>query len=93
MASGRTIGRDCDVWGLSDRLSRLQASVLGMVPGKPFSMDNYRSLQVDAVCSGDNGLAHFGIEPTALESVVPRYLGTDNRAGEYAKFRQDAARR
>jgi len=61
---------------LGDSLSRLQASLLEHVPGKPFSKDNFRSLQTDSVCpkaSHDLQL-HFGINPSSMESIVPRYL-------------------
>ena len=63
------------VIGLGDSLSRLQARILGKVPGKPFTMDNYRSLQVPSVCSED-GLAELGIEATDMDAVVPRMLGS-----------------
>ena len=33
-------GSRCRIIGLGDGLSRLQARVLGLVPGKPFTMDN-----------------------------------------------------
>lgn len=61
------------VIGLGDVPSRLQARVLGLVPGKPFTLDNYRSLQVDSVCA-TNGLAELGITPTDMDLVVPRFL-------------------
>jgi uncharacterized protein YbjT (DUF2867 family) len=35
------LGLRCRIVGLGDALSRLQAWTLGMLPGKPFSMDNY----------------------------------------------------
>ena len=60
--------------GLGPVLSQLQARILEWVPGKPFSMDNYRSLELDSVC-GCNGLEALNISPTSLESVVPGYLG------------------
>ena len=41
---------------LNARLSLWQAQVLEHVPGKPLSLDNYRSLQIDSVCGGENGL-------------------------------------
>lgn len=67
--------RPIRVVGLSDRLSKLQATVLEYFPGKPFSLDNYRSLTVDAVCNGENALRTvFGIDPTPLERVAPGYL-------------------
>lgn len=53
----------------------LQAALMEWLPGKPFSLDNYRSLQLDSVCrDGDDGLAFFGIMPTPLEAVAPGYL-------------------
>ncbi|MGI8740884.1 MAG: complex I NDUFA9 subunit family protein [Gammaproteobacteria bacterium] len=55
--------------GLPARLSRAQANLLEYVPGKPFSLDNYRSLTRDSVCVGAERC------PTSLESVVPGYLG------------------
>jgi NADH dehydrogenase len=67
-------GRRCRVIGLNRRLSWLQAALLEYVPGKPFSLDNFLSLQVDSVCK--SGLSPvFGLSPTHLEDVVPRYLG------------------
>lgn len=58
---------------LSERMSRLQADMLERVPGKPFSRDNFRSLQVDAVCE-DGFPDLFEITPSTVEAVVPRYL-------------------
>lgn len=69
-------GRRVHVLGLNDRLSRLQAAVLELAPGKPFSRDNYRSLTVDSVCAeGANALQEiFGVAPTPLERVAPNWL-------------------
>lgn len=68
------------VLGLSAALSRLQAAVLEYVPGKPFTLDNYRSLTIDSVCAGANVLrAVFGIEPTPLEQIAPGYLARSAR--------------
>jgi NADH dehydrogenase len=58
---------------LSDKASRLQAEILGRLPGTPFTLDNYRSLQVASVCE-KNGLAELGIAPTDMDVVVPRFL-------------------
>ena len=80
------------VVGLSDGLSRLQAGILGLLPSPPLSIDNYLSLQVDSVLTGDNGLHALGITPTELERVVPTYLGRRNRAGRYRTFRATAGR-
>jgi uncharacterized protein YbjT (DUF2867 family) len=63
---------------LPDALARIQAMVFDFVPGKPFSTDNYRSLQLDSV-GGIDGLHRLGIAKTPLESVVPLLHG--RRAG------------
>ena len=42
------------VMPLGKGLSRMQAFILGNLPGKLFTMDNYRSLQTDNVCSEGN---------------------------------------
>jgi NADH dehydrogenase len=72
---------------LPDWASRGQARVLEWAPGKPFTRDNYRSLQVDAVCHAPFPEV-FGLTPTPLESVVPGYLGAgDDRSRVRAYLR------
>ncbi len=80
------------IMGLGNLHSRLQAGLLNLVPGKPFSVDNYRSLQVDSVCSGPSQLKQMGIQPTSLESVVPAYLNGKKQRGRYPRMRALARR-
>ena len=80
------------VVGLPDPLSRLQARLMELVPGTPFSMDNYLSLTLNSICE-DNSLARLGITPTSLESVVPRQLtGVARPAHRFSEFRRSAGR-
>jgi len=73
------------VVGLGPFASRMQAQLLQLVPGKPFSVDNYRSLQVDSVCS--KGFPElFHISPTPMEDIAPRYITPDYCDG-YASYR------
>lgn len=73
------IGVKTRIVGLSDGLSRLQARLLEYFPGKPFSLDNYRSLQIDSVC--DRGFPPIlGITPARFDEVVPGYLGPRHTA-------------
>jgi len=65
--------RDKTVLRLPDWAARLQASVLQHVPGKPFTPDNYLSLQTDSVCS-QNGLGDLGITPTAMKPLLSELL-------------------
>lgn len=70
-----TLGRHPRIWRLPDPLARLQAAIMEYLPGKPFTRDNYMSLQVDSVPDGrEPGLAELGIEPTSLRTELPRYL-------------------
>ncbi|MBI3571170.1 MAG: complex I NDUFA9 subunit family protein [Gammaproteobacteria bacterium] len=69
----KQIGKRVCIVGLPDALSYLQAAALEFVPGKPFSLDNYRSLQIDSVC--EKGFPEvFGITPASLEEIAPGYL-------------------
>ena len=65
----RTAGLRRKIVRLSPFLSRLQARVLGNLPGKLFTIDNYRSLQVDCVCPEDTEPC-----PTRLEPVLQEIL-------------------
>lgn len=62
---------------LPDFIARLQGVVMGLLPGKPFSVDNYKSLTVDSVCK-ENGCAKLGIDPEPLLAVLPTYLGPES---------------
>ncbi len=71
---------------LPDFVAQLQALMLEFFPGKPFSIDNYYSLQVDSVCKGDQKppceLTH------SPDSILPWSLGRHSiqqRADRYRK--------
>lgn len=74
-----------------DLVSKVQGIVMGLLPGKPFSTDNYRSLQIDNVCA-HNALPDFGIDPASIEAMVPDYLGQSLRQRRFARNRQRAGR-
>ncbi len=82
-----TAGLSRKIIGLPDWAARLQARVMEFVPGKPFTRDNYQSLQTPNV--GSEGCKR---QPTSLDAVVPRYLGAADWAGRLQK-RRAAARR
>ncbi len=66
-------GRRKIVIRLPDWASRLQASLLQYAPGKPFTPDNYLSLQTPNLCRQD-GLAALGVTATSLENAGARIL-------------------
>jgi NADH dehydrogenase len=87
-----TAGLKRRVIGLPNSLSRLQGWLMDFVPGKPFSSDNYRSLQVDNI-SVENSLWRFGIKPRSVESVVGEYLGCSHHQQQLDRCREQAAGR
>lgn len=79
--------------GLPDPIGKLQAAVFGLVPGKPLSLDNFRSLLLDSVPSRD-GLAELGIRPTPMNAIVPRMLrGEDGKQDELDAYRRSRPER
>ncbi len=91
--TARCAGLKRKILPLGDFLSRTQAAVFNFVPGKPFSTDNYLSAKVDSVCNGASDLSGFGISPTAIEAIVPRYLDHHTMRSHYTEFRREAGRR
>jgi len=62
------------VFGIPDWAGYLQAMLFDYLPGKVLSVDNFRSLQWDSVPS-DDGFGRLGIQPSSMQTIVPRYLG------------------
>jgi uncharacterized protein YbjT (DUF2867 family) len=67
-------GLRCSIIRLPDFVALAQAVIMNFLPGKPFSVDNYRSLTIDSVCRED-GCARLGIKPQPMRAVLPTYLG------------------
>lgn len=68
---------------LPDTLARAQALVMEQLPGKPFSMDNYRSLLTDSICPKSTPTC-----PTPLEAVAPLYLGEEGFEARMQGYRR-----
>ena len=64
-------GSTCKIIGLPDGLAKLQALILQNLPGKLFTMDNYRSLQTPSTCTSDT--------PACQTSLSHYILGLANR--------------
>ncbi len=69
-------------------LARLQAMVLQLMPKPLLTPDQVELLRVDNVVSQaarDEGrtLAAFGIDPIAMETIVPSYLWRFRKAGQF----------
>jgi NADH dehydrogenase len=85
--SARQLGLRRWILPLPALLGRIQGFACDFVPGKPFSSDNWRSLQVDSV-GGIDGLHRQGITATRVDAVLPDILGhADDRQSRYARLR------
>jgi len=82
-----TAGLKRKIIGLPDFAARLQARVMEWVPGKPFSRDNYLSLQTDSVCENQDCC-----QATSIEAVVPRYIGSQGTNARLQNHRRFAGR-
>lgn len=80
-------GLRCSIFRLPDFVAWLQAVVMNLLPGKPFSIDNYKSLTVDSVCRED-GCARLGICPKPMLAVLPTYLGVQNAPDQLDYYRR-----
>ncbi|MCB1757409.1 MAG: complex I NDUFA9 subunit family protein [Gammaproteobacteria bacterium] len=85
--TGRVSGAQKKIIDLPDWAARLQAKLMALVPGKPFTMDNYLSLQTDSISDDETAR-----QPTSIEAIVPRYIGQKDRNLKYQTFRQAARR-
>ncbi|MGD2129554.1 MAG: complex I NDUFA9 subunit family protein [Lysobacterales bacterium] len=89
--TARAAGLKRVIVGLPDALSRLQAAVMDFVPGKPFSTDNYLSLQTDNT-SDDNSLPSLGIRPRPIHCVISECLSHTLRQRRLDALRQQPGR-
>ncbi len=89
--TAKQIGVKKQVWGLGNGLSSMQATMMGFLPGKPFSRDNYKSLQVDSVCD-DEFPAVFKVELSSVETVMSKHLACKNLRGRFYGLRTYAKR-
>lgn len=81
---GQVTGHRKHIIGLGKRLSYWQAAVMGLMPVKLITRDNYLSMTVDSVSASP---LPFGITPTPLEAVAPMWLGQRTPRNRYNLFR------
>jgi len=79
-------GLHTPIIALPDSLGQLQAQFAELLPGKPFSLDNFRSLRTDSVGKVD-GYAILGITPQPLAPWLPVLLGEPARQRRLAAAR------
>ena len=89
--AGEISGAVRPIVALGPRLSRLQATLLEVLPGKLMSRDNLASMAKDSVCDCPFPPA-FGVTPAALEAVAPEYLAPAAMRSRYDTYRAGSGR-
>ncbi|WP_455209825.1 hypothetical protein, partial [Kaarinaea lacus] len=89
--TGELTGEKRMILGLGQGLSKLQAIIFSVMPGKPFTFDNYLSLLQDSVCKEPFPQV-FGFAPTPLEVIAPAYLANKQSRRRLDGFRKAARR-
>jgi NADH dehydrogenase len=80
----RSAGREPDLLDLPNFASAF-LSLFGFLPGAPLTRDQWKMLQRDNLpAKKSKGLEAFVIEPTALASVAPAWLGRFREGGRFA---------
>ena len=73
-------------------LAKIQAAFLQWLPNAPLTVDQVRMLETDNVVSeaakkDGRTLEALGIEPVAVEAVVPDYLEQFRPRGQFSIYR------
>jgi NADH dehydrogenase len=84
------IGRRRLLLPLPFPIAKLQASILGLLPKPPLTVDQVEMLKRDNVVSEDakregRTLQGLSIDPILMEAVVPSYLWRFRKAGEFSR--------
>ena len=80
------IGRDRILATLPSGLASLQARFLELLPVPPLTRDQVLLLKQDnVVAPGALGFKDLGIDPQAIESILPTYLDKYRRGGRFSR--------
>lgn len=90
----KVTGRSRPLIPLPFGLARLQARVLQLLPNAPLTVDQVAMLETDNVVSAEAAAAGrtlegLGVMPAPVEAVVPGYLWSYRKAGQFEKTRQE----
>lgn len=82
----KEIGRRRLLLPLPFAIAGLMGAVMQCLPSPQLTLDQVRLLKRDNIASpGAPGLDHLGVQPTALESVLPTYLDKYRKRGYYKR--------
>lgn len=76
------LGKQRLIVALPEKLAMMQARVMEFAPNPMMSRDNVRSMRTDNIVHGTP--LPFGLEPTALEAIVPSYIPNARARANYS---------
>ena len=81
----RVTDRDCRLINVPFGLAEFQAAFLQLLPVPPLTRDQVRMLERDnVVAPGALTFADLGIEPQAIEAILPTYLDMYRKGGRFS---------
>ncbi len=89
--TSKQLGQKHWIIALPDFIAQLQAIILEYFPGKPFSIDNYHSLELDSICNENSVKPPCELLHTP-ETIVPWYLGNKSQQYRDDQFRRCSRR-
>lgn len=81
-------GKRCSIVALPDTLAKLQGAILQNLPGKLFTLDNFRSLQTASICSKTTQPCS-----TSFSGYLRGLSSSYDRRSDYARYRQQLPRK
>ncbi len=79
-------GRKRILVNLPESIARIKAAFLSILPNPPLTGDQITSLKTDNIISADaKTLTDLDISPTALDAILPVYLGRYRSGGRFAE--------
>jgi len=93
--TAKQIKSDSFIVPLNNFFSKPIATILGLIPGAPITLDNYESMTVDSACSDSEmnaSISALDIQLHSIESVVPQYLAGKDFAGQMDSMREKSKR-
>ncbi len=81
----KEIDRDRMLVSIPWLVAKIQGSVMSLLPKPMLTRDQVTSLQTDNVKNeGSLGLQELGVMPTAMGTILPRYLSNFKKGGRFA---------
>lgn len=83
----RQIGSRKILLDVPDVVGRVMALLVSLLPGAPLTLDMFRALSTDSVPQRSDLKDYFLDQPTAVESIVPYYLGPLSKQATFDRYR------